>query len=86
MIGSLLDRSEPANTSPRLTSGKRILEIRGYDYAVVGGDSEQGEEADPDGDAEIDRMNLEQLSQARSEHGHVEEPRLCVEPDHDEPA
>lgn len=59
----------------------------GRDYdAVVAGDAEQSQETDPDGDAEVDRFDLEQLSHVRAKQTEVEEPLGAVQPQHDEAA
>ena len=55
--------------------------------AVVGGDAEQGEEADPDRHAQVDRVDLEQVAHVGTPNTReVQEPGLAVEPDHQEAA
>lgn len=63
-----------------------LFEVGGHDDAVVGGDAEEGEEADPDRDAEVDGVDLQEIAYWMSEYGEVEEPILSVEPDENESA
>ncbi len=63
-----------------------LVEIGGLDDPVVGGDSEEGEEPDPDGDAEVDGMHLKEGAHFDPEEAEVEEPRLSVHPDQNEAA
>lgn len=44
-----------------------LFDVGGDDDAIVGGDAEQGEEADPDGDGEVVGLDLEELAEVDAE-------------------
>ncbi len=64
-----------------LPFAEHLPEIGALDHSVVGGDAKEGEEPDPDGDAEVDGVHLKEGAHFDPEEAEVEEPRLSVHPD-----
>jgi len=53
-----------------------LVEVGCHHNAVIGGDAEEGEESNPDRDAQVDSVNVKESAQS----GEGEEPRLAIEP------
>jgi len=59
-----------------------LFQVRAHHYAIIGGNTEQGKKADPDGNTQVDRVHLEQVSQVGSEKSDIHKPFLTIRPDH----
>ena len=70
----------------RRLAAEELHEVRAYDDSVVRRDAKEREKANPDRNAEIELADLEELTEIRAEQIRVEEPRLGITPEHEEPA
>ena len=59
------------------------MDVCPHQHAIIGCDSEQGDKADPDSDAQVDCVHLEKVSHVFSPYGKVHEPILPVQPKQD---
>ena len=82
--GGRMDRGDVG----RSVLAKPLFEDGGHEDAVIGRDTEKCEKSDPDGDREVDGMDLEKVAQVNreAESCSVEEPRLAVKPEEEESA
>ena len=65
---------------------ERLVDIGAHEHAVVGGNAEEGDEAHPDGHAQVDGAHAEERAHVDVADGEVHEPGLTVEPHQDETA
>lgn len=70
----------------RFFSSKQLFQIGTDNDAVIAGDPEKRQETDPDGNTQVDRMNLKQISHISTGETEIEKPILTIKPQHDESA